>query len=187
MKSTPNSPSNSNALSAFPSSLGPFRRANFAPCPGGGAIAAVLKKLRRQRSLAIQPVGDDAFFVAWDPGKVRIDVATRRKVSRHNHRSAEKTDSTVNARSVVRSLSREAIDIRHFLVKMTVANEIIPAPVIGKVKKDIGPIRFTCRASGQHQRGKCGHKKNDEYSHWLGAEIGLKVEPGNGVDRELID
>ena len=107
-------------------------------------VPRVLQHSGQQWSRWIKPVGHVATSVLIYPCKMSIDVVPSRKVPCHNRRTARRTDATSHRKpKKISPFARKTINIRCLYVRMAMATEITPSPIISKDKNDVGLLSGT--------------------------------------------
>ena len=107
----------------------------------GGGVASFLQEPRQERRLGVEPVGHVALGVARHPGEVAVDIVARREVAGHDRGPAGRTHAAGNREAVeIRALFGKAVNIRRFDIRVPVATQVTPTPVVGKDEQDVGLI-----------------------------------------------
>ena len=90
-----------------------------------------------------------------------IDVVSGRKVPRHHGSTARRTNATSNSEAMkVRPLTGKPINIWCFHIRVTMAAQITPSPVISKDENNVGLLsgtRCTCLHSPKQRQEQTKH------------------------------
>ena len=110
----------------------------------GSRITRFLKHPWKHRSLGIEPIRHTSLSIAGHPCEVTVDVVTGGKVPRQDRGATRRTNPAGDGKAVeVGALLGKSINIRCPNVRMSMASEVTPAPVVGKDENNIGTLAST--------------------------------------------
>ena len=105
------------------------------------SITAILQDPGQERRPGVEPIGHVAPGITGHPGKVAIDIVARREMPCHDRRTAGGTNPAGNGKPMkVSSLPGQAVNIGRLHIRVAMATQIPPAPVIGKNEEDLKVI-----------------------------------------------
>ena len=101
-------------------------------------VTGLFEESSQQWRLWVQPVGHVPLGIAWHPGEMAVDVVAGGEVTGHHSCATGRTDTAGNREAMeVRSLPCQPVDVRCFDIRMAVATQVTPAPVVSKDKQNV--------------------------------------------------